>query len=62
MPSKTWSIMSSGKAVLANFDEGELETIIKENECGLFSNAGDSNEFFDAIETLYNSDFLCQII
>lgn len=60
MPSKTWSIMSSGKAVLANFDEGELETIIKENECGLFSNAGDSNEFFDAIETLYNNPFLCE--
>ena len=29
MPSKTWSIMSSGRAVLANFDEGELKEIVK---------------------------------
>ena len=28
MPSKTWSIMSSGRAVLANFDEGELKEIL----------------------------------
>lgn len=32
MPSKTWSIMSSGRAVLANFDEGELKEIIEDNE------------------------------
>ena len=29
MPSKTWSIMSSGRAVLANFDEGELKDIVE---------------------------------
>ena len=29
MPSKTWSIMSSGRAVLANFDEGELKEIVE---------------------------------
>ena len=29
MPSKTWSIMSSGLAVLANFDEGELKEIVE---------------------------------
>ena len=29
MPSKTWSIMSSGRAVLANFDEGELKNILE---------------------------------
>ena len=29
MPSKTWSIMSSGRAVLANFDEGELKEILE---------------------------------
>lgn len=32
MPSKTWSIMSAGRAVLANFDEGELKEIIEDNE------------------------------
>ena len=29
MPSKTWSIMSAGRAVLANFDEGELKEILE---------------------------------
>ena len=29
MPSKTWSIMSSGRAVLANFDEEELKEIVE---------------------------------
>ena len=29
MPSKTWSIMSSGRAVLATFDEGELKEILE---------------------------------
>ena len=34
MPSKTWSIMSSGRAVLANFDEGELKEILEGNVIG----------------------------
>lgn len=59
MPSKTWNIMSSGRAVLANFDEGELEMILKKNKCGLFSKAGDSNDFFRAIETLYKNPSFC---
>ena len=35
VPSKTWSIMSASRPVLANFDENEIKTILSENECGV---------------------------
>ena len=59
MPSKTWSIMSSGRAVLANFDEGELKEIVEKNDCGVFTHAGDVQEFVDAIRTLAASPERC---
>jgi glycosyltransferase involved in cell wall biosynthesis len=62
MPSKTWSIMSSGRAVLANFDEGELKEILEGESalrqaqgprpCGVFTKAGDLEGFVAAIEEL----------
>lgn len=52
MPSKTWSIMSSGRAVLANFDEGELKEILEKNHCGAFTKAGDLEGFVSTIENL----------
>ena len=52
MPSKTWSIMSAGRAVLANFDEGELKEILENNECGVFTKADDLDGFIKAIEDL----------
>lgn len=52
MPSKTWSIMSSGRAVLANFDEGELKEIVENNHCGAFTKAGDLEGFVSTIENL----------
>ena len=52
MPSKTWSIMSSGRAVLANFDEGELKEIVENNHCGAFTKAGDLEAFLSTIENL----------
>ena len=60
MPSKTWSIMSSGRAVLANFDEGELKEIVEgastssatAKPCGVFTKAGDLEGFVKAIEEL----------
>jgi glycosyltransferase involved in cell wall biosynthesis len=55
VPSKTWSIMSASRPVLANFDENELKTIITENECGIFTKAGDKEAFKNAIITLYNN-------
>lgn len=52
MPSKTWSIMSSGRAVLANFDEGELKEIVENNHCGVFTKADDLEGFVQAIKEL----------
>ena len=59
MPSKTWTIMSCGRPVIASFDEGELKSIIEENDCGLFSHAGNVNEFVSIIEYLANHKEVC---
>jgi glycosyltransferase involved in cell wall biosynthesis len=53
VPSKTWSIMSASRPVLANFDENELKMIIEENNCGIFSKAGDKKAFKASILQLY---------
>lgn len=60
VPSKTWSIMSASRPVLANFDENELKTIIEKNNCGIFTKAGDKVAFTDAILKLYNNRDLCK--
>ena len=52
MPSKTWSIMSCGRPVIASFDEGELKDIIEKNECGVFTHAGNMEEFVEAVRAL----------
>ncbi len=59
MPSKTWSIMSSGRAVLASFDEGDLKHIIEKNNCGVFTKAGCLTEFIATIEHLATSPEQC---
>lgn len=55
VPSKTWSIMSASRPVLANFDENELKDIISKNNCGIFTKAGDKEAFKESILTLYNN-------
>ncbi|MBN2730667.1 MAG: glycosyltransferase family 4 protein [Bacteroidales bacterium] len=60
VPSKTWSIMSASRPVLANFDENELMTIIEENECGIFTKAGDELAFKNAILKLYFDEEKCR--
>lgn len=64
MPSKTWSIMSAGRAVLANFDEGELKEIIEDNEnrkpCGVFTKAGNLDGFVNAIVELSQHPERCE--
>jgi len=60
VPSKTWSIMSASRPVLANFDENELKSIIEKNDCGIFTKAGDMVAFTDAILKLYNDRELCR--
>ena len=59
VPSKTWSIMSASRPVLASFDENEIKTILSENECGVFTKAGDKQAFTDAILELYRNRELC---
>ena len=59
LPSKTWTIMSCGRPVIANFDEGELKTIIEKNKCGVFTHAGDVNEFVAAINNLAADSSKC---
>ena len=60
VPSKTWSIMSASRPVLANFDENELKTIIEKHKCGIFTKAGDKVAFTDAIIQLYQNRELCK--
>lgn len=60
VPSKTWSILSASRPVLANFDENELKTIVDTHKCGIFTAAGDKVAFTDAILKLYNDRQLCE--
>lgn len=60
VPSKTWSIMSASRPVLANFDENELKSIVEKNNCGIFTKAGDKEAFTDAILKLYNDREMCR--
>lgn len=60
VPSKTWSIMSASRPVLANFDENELKDILVYNECGIFTKAGDKEAFKQSIITLYENRKLCK--
>lgn len=60
MPSKTWTIMSCGRPVVANFDEGDLKDILERNRCGVFSHAGNVQEFVNAINTLKDNHSLCE--
>ena len=59
MPSKTWSILSCGRPVLANFDEGELQMILTKNDLGVFTKAGDLEGFVNAIRQLSNEPEKC---
>lgn len=55
VPSKTWSIMSAERPVIANFDENEIRSILNDNNCGIFTKAGDKEAFKNAILELYNN-------
>lgn len=69
VPSKTWSIMSASRPVLANFDENELKDILEgtiqssglknaQGPCGIFTKAGDKEAFKAAIIKLYQNRHL----
>jgi len=59
MPSKSWSIMSCGRPVVASFDEGELKEILEKNDCGVFSHAGNVKEFVEVIKSLKENPSRC---
>jgi glycosyltransferase involved in cell wall biosynthesis len=60
MPSKSWSIMSCGRPVVASFDEGELKEILENNNCGVFSHAGNVKEFVAAIRQMATNREQCE--
>ena len=53
VPSKTWSILSASRPVLASFDENELKDILREHNCGVFVPAGDREALKGNILALY---------
>lgn len=59
LPSKTWTIMSCGRPVVASFDEGELKDTILKNKCGTFAHAGNVQEFVDSIKRLKDNPEMC---
>ena len=59
-PSKTWSIMSAGTPVIANYDEDtDLERLVKDNGLGVFSAADDSEQMAERIMEMYDDRELC---
>ena len=63
MPSKTWSIMATGTAIIASFDlGGEMERTINESGCGLCVKAGDAKALADAIVMLKEKPDLLNIM
>ena len=75
MPSKTWTIMSCGRPVIASFDEGELKEIIEgastastssetgsaaTKPCGVFTHAGKVEEFVAAVRSLMADHDRCE--
>lgn len=59
-PSKTWSIMSAGTPVIANYDEDtDLERLVRDNGLGVFSAADDSEQMAQRIMDMYNNQELC---
>lgn len=53
MPSKTWSIMATGRPVIASFDlDGELSKLIQSNECGYCCPPDDAQALAESIKLL----------
>ena len=63
MPSKTWSIMAAGRAVICEIDSySELNNIISSNECGYTCEPGNYNEMAERIIQLYREREQCRIM
>ncbi|MBQ7288440.1 MAG: glycosyltransferase family 4 protein [Clostridia bacterium] len=63
VPSKTWSIMSAARPVLASFDKGgDLDRIITKNNCGICISPDNTEAFYNTILSCYaNSDKLYEM-
>lgn len=59
MPSKTWSILSTARPVLASFDEGELMYLLQNNDCGIYTKAGDVDGLVNAIIDVSKNPVRC---
>lgn len=62
MPSKTMSILSAGRPVLASFDEGELTSILQQNYCGVSVRAGDVEAFVEEVKRLASNSKECDVM
>ena len=57
MPSKTWTIMATGTAIIASFDlGGEMERTINRANCGVCIPSGDVVKLADAIDKLFRNN------
>lgn len=56
VPSKTWSIMSAERPILASFDKGyEVDRVISESGCGICVEADQPDALREAILSLYSN-------
>ena len=54
MPSKTWTIMATGTAIIGSFDTGgELDKTLRGAQCGYCVEAGSAEKLADTIKELY---------
>ena len=63
VPSKTWSIMSAERPILASFDkDGELSSIIETANCGICVQAEDNESLKEAILYLYKNEIKAKVM
>lgn len=55
-PSKTWSILAAGQAIISCFDlDSELTTFVKEGNCGIAIEPDSSEKLKEAVLQMYNN-------
>lgn len=60
-PSKTWSIMAAGKAMISCFDkDSELSQFVELGKCGISIEPDNSNRLAESILVLYSDKEMCK--
>ena len=54
--------MSCGRPVVASFDKGDLQEILENNNCGVFTHAGNVKDFVAAIKQLAINKEKCEVM